>query len=1398
MNPWRTLLAVLLFVPLAAPLPAADETGFESIFDGKSLEGWDGNPDFWRVEEGTITGQTTADKPTKGNTFIIWRKGKVADFELKLQYRIVGGNSGIQYRSVEMPDSKWVIGGYQADFEAGDKFSGILYEEKFRGILAERGKKTVIGDDHKVKEVGTVGDTKELQSKIKKEDWNDYHVIAKGFHFIHKINGNTTCEVTDEDTSKRRAEGLLALQLHQGPPMKVQFRNIRLKKLASDDKTNKSSQATPDKASGKKKIVFLAGGKSHGYGAHDHLSGCMLLAHSLNQSGLPVEADVYHYGWPQDSKVLEGADCVVMYGDGGGGHMVNPHLAEMDAMAKRGVGIVCIHYGVEVPKGPSGEKFLEWIGGYFEPHWSVNPHWTAKFAKFPEHPITRGVQPFEINDEWYYHMRFRDGMKGVTPILTDLPGPDTLTRPDGPHSGNPDVRKAVANGEKQHVAWAAERPDGGRGFGFTGGHVHWNWSDPNFRKLVLNAIVWCAKAEVPASGIQDQPKTLQDLEANADEEPPKNFDREKIRQQFKLPPDKKTQASQGASAPTNTQANRGASATTNNQASRGASAPGQNKKARRAERGVSPGATPAYQSPLVTSATPNHSIPIDVDISGAKQLVLIVTDGGNGFGCDWADWAEPRLIGPSGEKKLTEPDLKWSAASAEWGQVRINKNAGGGELRIAGKPVEYGIGTHANSVITFDLPAGYTRFKARAGLDNGGTNQGDGKASSVEFYVFTAEPSRAFLNKLYSKPGAAPVSHESSSAVEQLTVHPDLDATLFASEPMMFNPTDIDIDHLGRVWVCEVINYRRFRNADQEERKEGDRILIVEDTNQDGVADKTTTFYQGRDVDSAHGICVLGTASGRGTRVIVSAGDSMFVLTDEDGDLKSDKKEKLFTGISGVQHDHGIHAAVFGPDGKLYFNFGNEGKQLKDKDGKPVVDMAGNEVNDQRKPYQQGMAFRCNLDGTQLETLGWNFRNNWEIAPDSFGNLWQSDNDDDGNRGVRINYVMEFGNYGYKDELTGAGWQAERTNMEEDIPLRHWHLNDPGVVPNLLQTGAGSPTGICVYEGSLLSPVFQGQIIHCDAGPSVVRSYPVTSVGAGYKAEVVNILDGAANRWFRPSDVCVAPDGSLIVADWYDPGVGGHRMEDTKHGRLFRVTPPDQGDSYKIAKTDFSTIEGCIAALLNPNLATRYIAWTELHKKGAQAEPALFKVFNESSNPRHRARALWLLGKIEGRGEHYVGLAAGDKDANIRCVAIRLSRQVSSDVIPTVKKLAQDPAPQVRRECAIALRHHKAPEAAELWAQLAAQHDGKDRWYLEALGIAADQQWDRYLAAWLKKTGEEWNTPAGRDVIWRSRAKATPALLAKIIQDEKTPAEVQPRYFRAFDFQSGPEKDAALKSLLGQ
>ena len=637
------------------------------------------------------------------------------------------------------------------------------------------------------------------------------------------------------------------------------------------------------------------------------------------------------------------------------------------------------------------------------------------------------------------------------------------------------------------------------------------------------------------------------------------------------------------------------------------------------------------------------------------------------------------------------------------------------------------------------------------------------------------------------KPVAA--SRNPESAVAGLDVMEGLEVTLMAAEPMLLSPSNIDVDHLGRIWVCEVVNYRHFANANNPAREAGDRILVLEDTDRDGMMDKQTIFYQGRDIDSAHGVCVLGN------RVIVSAGENVFNFYDDDGDLKSDRKELMFTGIQGTQHDHGIHSFTFGPDGRLYFNFGNAGKELHRPDGSFVVDMAGNEVRDGRKPYQEGMAFRCELDGSKVDTLGWNFRNNWELCVDSFGSVWQSDNDDDGNRGVRINFVMEYGNYGYKDEFTGAGWSTLRTGWEEEIPHRHWHLNDPGVVPNLLQTGAGSPTGITCYEGHLLPERFHNQLIHCDAGPNVVRSYAVSDDGAGYKAEINNVLVGTRDQWFRPSDVCVAPDGSLVVADWYDPGVGGHRQGDIDRGRLFRVAPP--GSKYEVKTPDFSTSAGTAEALKSPNVATRYLAFQKLKSSGAEVETVLAKMFESDPNPRYRARAFWLLGQIPGKTRKYLDAGIADQNSNIRIAAVRLARRMETDVTGVVAKLVNDSSVQVRRECAIALRHCQSDRKAALWAQLVFGLASHDSWYLEALGIAADGDWDRCTAALLAelavRDGEF--TEMLASVTWRSRgsqsAKAIVQQIAALAASSGAEASSQHllTFFRALDFQ--PKKNVA-------
>ena len=264
------------------------------------------------------------------------------------------------------------------------------------------------------------------------------------------------------------------------------------------------------------KIIFIAGRPSHGPLSHEHRAGCLLLAKSL-AAVKGVVTEVHTNGWVSDEKVFEGAAAIVVYSDGGGGHpfLSGDRLQKIGALMQKGVGLGALHYAVEPVTAKGNAEFRDWMGGCFETHWSVNPHWDGDFKTFPKHPVTSGVKPFKTNDEWYFHMRFRDGMKDVTPILSAIAPASTMNRGDGAHSGNPAVREAVKSGAPQHVMWTATRPNNGRGFGFTGGHNHLGWGNTEQRKLVLNAILWIAKSDVPANGVEST-VTQEDLMANLD------------------------------------------------------------------------------------------------------------------------------------------------------------------------------------------------------------------------------------------------------------------------------------------------------------------------------------------------------------------------------------------------------------------------------------------------------------------------------------------------------------------------------------------------------------------------------------------------------------------------------------------------------------------------------------------------------------------------------------------------------------------------------------------------------------------------------------------------------------------------------------------------------------------
>ncbi len=617
----------------------------------------------------------------------------------------------------------------------------------------------------------------------------------------------------------------------------------------------------------------------------------------------------------------------------------------------------------------------------------------------------------------------------------------------------------------------------------------------------------------------------------------------------------------------------------------------------------------------------------------------------------------------------------------------------------------------------------------------------------------------------------------STNALSSMHVADGLEVALFAAEPLVVNPTNISVDAYGRVWACEAYNYDV--NPDNADPK-GDRIVVLEDADHDGVADKRTVFYQGMDITTPLGIFVAGKS------VYVSRSPNVLVLTDTNGDLVADVKDTLFTNL-GSKGDHSAHSVFPGPDGLLYFSTGNMAGEIRDRNGEPIRDRGGFTISQKGEPYLGGMIMRFDSSGKNVEVLGHNFRNNYEPCIDSYGNLWQSDNDDDGNASCRINFILPYGNYGYLDEMTRASWTASRVNFEETVGERHWHQSDPGVVPNVLITGAGSPAGMTYYEGDKLLPDLNGVPIHAEPYYNVVRAYLPQKSGAGYTATVRDILK-SDDPWFRPVDVGIAPDGSLFVADWYDPILGGGAAGDAGQGRIYRIAA--NAKSYTPPSNAFSITDDLVAALGNPNPETRYLALQRILSSWPETESALEKIWR-SDDVLLRARALWLLGRNRS---DVLTTALDDPDPRIRIIAVKLAHQTMPDPVAALSPLGRDKDVHVRREVLTALRYADTDSAAQLWAVLAEQYDGRDRWYLEALGVASDLHASRFFNAWFNKAAFNPSNPAHRDIVWRMRATEAMRLLPEVIR--VAAAADLPKLFRAFDFHKHADKNVVLISLL--
>jgi putative membrane-bound dehydrogenase-like protein len=543
---------------------------------------------------------------------------------------------------------------------------------------------------------------------------------------------------------------------------------------------------------------------------------------------------------------------------------------------------------------------------------------------------------------------------------------------------------------------------------------------------------------------------------------------------------------------------------------------------------------------------------------------------------------------------------------------------------------------------------------------------------------------------------AAPPARAQMSADEQLRqMQPegDFDVSLFASEPMITNPAAIDIDTHGRVWVAEIEWYRRMAK-----QPPADKIKVLEDTDGDGKADKVTVFAEG--VFCPMSICVAGD------KVYVATSPDLWVYEDKNGDLKADgPPKKLLSGFGGVNHDHGAHSVVLGPDHKWWMSHGDAGFDVKGTDGSHIK-------------YQWGAMLRGELDGSKLETVAVNFRNPYEICVSSFGEAYCSDNDNDGNRSVRICWIMDGGDYGW------FGRPPE--HAPPGTPFgEHWHFRGhiPGFVPATLCTGFGSPCGICFYEGNAFGEEFKNAPLHAEAGPGEVRRYPHENAGFGKKGANEVFLK-CKDRYFRPDDICVAPDGSLLVSDWYDGGVGGHAYNNPNQGRIFLLKPKNA----KLARLEtpgpYKTVAEAIVGLKSPNLATQYLARERLLTDGNENMPALVELLKDSE-PNYRARALWVLDRIGGSGRNEVVKQLKSSDPAFRALAVRILRRHGDEFADKILPLASDKSDEVVREVLLATRTIKSPAADAALAAIARRYDGTDRYLLEAINVAAG---DRKLA----------------------------------------------------------------------